>query len=314
MSPFAPMPTRASLDALHTLRDFIRWGASRMNEAGLFFGHGTAEAVDEAAALVLSALHLPPDLHSSYHDCRLTPAEKERLFEVLVRRVEERVPAPYITNEAWFAGMPFYVDERVVIPRSPIAELIQRRFYPWVESSASVRQILDLCAGSGCIGIACAAAFPRAQVDLAELSEEALEVAEINLMEHGLGDRVAALSSDLFSALGDRRYDLIVSNPPYVSLEEYESLPAEYGKEPTSGLLAGQDGLDVVARILHEAAEFLNDAGVLVLEVGATRDTVVHAWPELPLHWLDLRSGGEGVFVVTRGDLARYREGMRNHR
>ena len=305
----------ASADAakeLRTVRDFIRWGASCMNAAGLHFGHGTAEALDEAAALVLATLQLPPDLHTVYHDCRLTAVERDALVQALSRRITQRVPVAYITNEAWFAGLPFYVDDRVVIPRSPIAELIERRFYPWLESPATVANILDLCAGCGCIGIASAFAFPRAQVDLAELSDDALEVAEINLIEHHLEDRVAALSSDLFSALEGRRYDLIVSNPPYVSLEEYESLPAEYSCEPSGGLLAGPDGLDVVARILDSAADFLSPQGLLVVEVGATWRTVARAWPSLPFHWLVPKRGGEGVFLLTRDALERRHQGARS--
>jgi ribosomal protein L3 glutamine methyltransferase len=305
------MATSSSTVELQTIRDFIRWAASRMNEAGLHFGHGTEEALDEAATLVLATLHLPPDLHTDYHDCKLTAAEKEALVDVLSRRIEGRLPAAYIINEAWFAGLPFYVDERVVVPRSPIAELVVQRFYPWVDSPGAVTHILDLCAGSGCIGIACAKAFPNAQVDLAELSDDALEVAEINLIEHHLQDRVAALNSDLFSAIGGQRYDLIVSNPPYVSLDEYEGLPAEYGREPASGLLAGDDGLDVVARILDGAANFLSVDGVLVVEVGATWDAVARAWPSVPFQWLSLRAGGEGIFVLTREVLDRHRKDLR---
>ncbi|HPE73537.1 MAG TPA: 50S ribosomal protein L3 N(5)-glutamine methyltransferase, partial [Candidatus Competibacter sp.] len=253
---------------LHTIRDLIRWGASRMNEAGLHFGHGTDNAIDEAAALVLHALHLPPDLHAEYFQSHLTPAEKQAVLHLLKRRVAERKPAAYLTQRAWFMGLPFYVDERALVPRSPLAELIERHFAPWLPDSRAVGGILDLGTGSGCIGLACAYAFPDARVDLADISAEALEVARRNVTEHGLEDQVEVIQSDLFSALKGRRYDLIISNPPYVGLEELDSLPAEYQHEPRLGLAAGAEGLDVVMEILHQAADYLSRDGLLIVEVG----------------------------------------------
>ena len=226
-------------EQLSSIRDFIRWGASRMNAAEVFFGHGTDNALDEAAALTLHALHLPPDLPDAYLAARLTGAEKHAVVGLLERRIGERLPAPYLTNRAWFMGMPFYVDQRVLIPRSPLAELIEQQFQPWLDP-AGVDRVLDLCTGSGCIGIACAYAFDAAEVDLTDISADALAVAERNVAEHGLTARIQLLRSDLFAALAGRRYQLIVSNPPYVGGAELAALPAEYRHEPQLALAAGE--------------------------------------------------------------------------
>jgi len=295
------------LSYLRTVRDYIRWGTSRMNEAGLHFGHGSAEAQDEAAALVLHALHLPPDIHPSYLDCAVSPEEGRNILALFDRRMEQRLPAAYLTNEAWFAGRPYFVDDRVLVPRSPIAELVEERFYPWIDSPGEVRRILDLCTGSGCIGVACAHAFPAAQVDLSDLSEEALEVAELNVVEHEVEQRVAVIHSDLFQGLAGQRYDLIVSNPPYVPTEEMEDLPDEYLHEPELGLQGGEDGLALVAQILRHAAEHLSPEGVLVVEVGAGWRQALQRWPRMPFIWLRFRRGGEGVFLLTRRQLERHR-------
>src|SRR5512147_2908151 len=252
------------LQYLHTIRDFIRWGASRMNEAGLHFGHGTANAIDESAALVLHSLHLPPDLDGEFFQATLTPLEKRVVLNLLDRRVRERKPAAYLMNKAWFMGLPFYVDERVLIPRSPLAELIDRQFSPWLADPEAVRHILDLCTGSGCIGIACAYAFPDAQLNLVDVSIGALDVAQRNVREHALDERVTLLRSDLFSALRGRHYDLIVSNPPYVSQGELQQLPPEYQHEPSLGLAGGEQGLDIVLAILQQAGEHLTKNGILV--------------------------------------------------
>ena len=286
---------------LVTVRDWVRWCATRMNQAGLYFGHGTADAPGEAAALVAHVLDLGPALEPEFMDARLTAQEAQATAELLAARVDSRRPLAYLTGLAWFAGHPFHVDERVLVPRSPIAELIEGRFQPWLERAPS--QVLDLCAGSGCIGIACAHAFPGAQVDLAELCPDALEVAEANTLEHGLEDRVAVIESDLFAGLAGQRYDLIVTNPPYVDGAELAAMPEEYHQEPALGLAAGVDGLDLVHRILAQAANHLSDEGVLICEVGASAPALVAAYPGLPFIWLRFRRGGEGVFLLTAQQL-----------
>jgi ribosomal protein L3 glutamine methyltransferase len=293
------------LPYLHTIRDLIRWGASRMSEASLHFGHGTDNALDEAAALVLHALHLPPDLHAEYLQARLTPPEKQAALQLLARRISERRPAAYLTGRAWFMGLPFQVDERVLVPRSPLAELIERHFAPWLPDSRQVGAILDLGTGSGCIGIACARAFPDARVDLADLSADALEVARRNVAEHGLEDQVEVIQSDLFSALKGRRYDLIISNPPYVGLEELDNLPAEYHHEPRLGLVAGVEGLEVVVEILRQAGDYLQRDGLLVVEVGNAQYALCEAFPDVPFTWLEFERGGQGVFLLNAEQLRR---------
>jgi ribosomal protein L3 glutamine methyltransferase len=290
-------------DQLHTLRDFVRWGASRFNAAGLYFGHGTDNALDEASALVLHALHLPPDLAADYFPANLTGAEKQAVLALFLRRIEERLPAAYLTGRTWFMGLSFQVDERVLVPRSPIAELIEQQFQPWLDDPDGVNRILDLCTGSGCIGVACAYAFPRVEVDLVDVSADALDVARRNVVEHALEDRVAVVESDLFAELGRRRYDLIVSNPPYVAEDEYASLPEEYHREPALGLTAGTDGLDIVRRILIEAERYLTANGLLVVEVGNSREAVLEAWPQVPFIWPEFEHGGEGVFLIGAAEL-----------
>ena len=288
-------------DELSTIRDFLRWAASEFIAAKLYYGHGTDNPWDEAEQLVLHAIHLAPPLGDEWLDAQLTRSERERVVANLQRRIEERIPAAYITGQAWFAGLPYVVDERVLVPRSPIAELIEKRFAPWLVNEP--QQILDLCTGSGCIGIACAHAFPDAYVQLSDISYDALAVAEENIQQHGLTERVFALQSDLFESLIGQRFDLIVSNPPYVDAEDMASLPDEFHAEPELGLSSGHDGLDFTRRLLQEAADFLTEEGVLVVEVGNSWPALEAAYPTLPFTWVEFKRGGHGVFVLTAQDL-----------
>ncbi len=290
------------IDCLQTLRDLVRWGASNFNAAGAVYGHGTDNALDEALALVLHAVHLDPDLPADFLEARVTPVERSRILELFRRRAEDRVPTAYLTREARFAGLWFYVDERVLVPRSPMAELVEQRFEPWLEPDA-VGRVLDLCTGSGCIAIACAHAFPAAQVDATDLSPDAAEVARRNVREHRLEDRVEVAVGDLYAPLGPAVYDLIVSNPPYVSRPDMEALPREYRHEPELGLAAGEDGLDVVRRILRGAPAHLAPDGILVAEVGGSRAALADAYPQVPFLWLDFERGGDGVFLLTAEQL-----------
>lgn len=284
----------------------MRWGASRFNQADLFYGHGTDNAIDEALQLVTHALHLPRDLSPELLQARLTRQERKEVAELLVRRVVERRPAPYLTHEAWFAGLSFYVDERVLIPRSPIAELIEQGFEPWLDPDR-VDRVLDLCTGSGCIAIACALAFPGAGVDAVDISDDALQVAQINVARYGLEGRVHLVEGDLYAGVAQRPYDLIVTNPPYVGRAEMASLPVEYGFEPRVGLCSGEQGLDCIQRIMAEAGDYLRPGGILVAEVGASREALEARFPRVPFLWVEFQRGGEGVFVLTREQLLDHR-------
>ncbi len=289
-------------EGLETVTDFVRWGVSRFAAAGLHYGHGTVDPVDEALLLVAHGLHLPLPLPAEFHHARLTVSERPRIAALIERRVSERCPAAYVTGEAWFAGLSFVADERALVPRSPIAELVEEGFAPWIEPAA-VERVLDLCTGSGCIGIACAKYLPWCSVDAADISAEALSLARENIERHGLNERVRAVPSDVFAGLTGQRYDVIVSNPPYVAQAEYESLPREYAHEPGLGLLAGDDGLDVVRRILSDARTHLRPGGILVVEVGSAEGALLAAFPDLPFTWLEFERGGSGVFLLNRDDL-----------
>ena len=290
-----------------TPRALIHWGADRFDKAGLVYGHGTDNALDEAASLVLYALEIGYDQPDTVLDTEISAADCERVIALLEQRVQTRKPAAYLMDEAWFAGMPFYVDERVLVPRSPIAELIVARFVPWVDVNR-VHNILDIGTGSGCIALACAAAFPQAQIDATDVSRDALDVARINRQRHGMEERVKLIESDLFSALEGKRYDIIVSNPPYVPREDVLQLADEYQHEPASGLIAGEDGLDIVVRLLRDAALYLADNGILVVEVGYTHDALQAQYPEVPFIWLDFEQGGTGVLLLQADRLVHYQE------
>lgn len=291
---------------LISIRDIIRWGVSRFNEAELWYGHGMSNALDEAVFIALSTLQLPLNITESYFDSRLTLAEREQVLALYQRRTKERIPAAYLTNEAWFTGLKFYVNENVLVPRSPIAELIEDRFEPWIDSE-QVDSILDLCTGSGCIGIASAYAFDCAEVDIADISPEALDVARQNVKNHQLEDQVTVYESDLFSALNGRKYDIIVSNPPYVDAEDMALLPDEFKSEPELGLTAGNDGLDLVKVILNQAADYMNPGGILVVEVGNSQHALDELLPEVDFYWLEFEKGGDGVFLLTYEQLIQYK-------
>ncbi len=304
----------ASPSRLRTLRDYIRWAVSRFQAEQLFFGHGTDNAWDEARQLVLGALHLPWEMADSYLDCRLEDDERAHLQDLLQRRIEQRVPTAYLLGQAWFCGLPFIVDERVLIPRSPIGELIDRRFEPWLAQAPA--RVLDLCTGSGCIGIACAYEFLQAEVILADLSFEALEVASRNIEHHGLEDRVYTVQSDGFDGLPKQRFDLILSNPPYVDAEDIADMPNEFHHEPALALACGEDGLDLVRRILAQAADHLTETGTLIVEVGNSQVHVEALYPEVEFTWLEFARGGHGVFLLAasqcREHQALFRERLRS--
>ncbi len=288
---------------LDTLRDWLRWAVSRFNEEKLAFGHGSADAFDEAAYLLLHALHLPLDRLEPFLDARLTQAERQTLAQRFARRIDERVPAAYLTREAWLGDFRFYVDERVIIPRSFIAELLPGGLEPFVGPAADVHSVLDMCTGSGCLAILLAHAYPEADVDAVDISSEALTVAQRNVSDYGLADRVNLIRSDLFANLPEKNYDVIISNPPYVNAMAMEALPAEYRHEPTLALAGGDDGLDAVRTLLSEAPRFLNHRGTLVVEVGHNRSAAEAAFPRLPMVWLSTEGAADAVFAVKREDL-----------
>ncbi|MCI1837551.1 MAG: 50S ribosomal protein L3 N(5)-glutamine methyltransferase [Achromobacter ruhlandii] len=288
---------------LLTLRDLIRYGVSRLNAAQVALGHGSDNAWDEAVYLVLHALHLPLDTLEPFLDARVLTEERNRVLELIDRRVTERVPAAYLTNEAWLRGHRFYVDARVIVPRSPIAELLDEGLSPWVQDAQAVDSVLDMCTGSGCLAILSALAFPYAQVDAVDVSPDALEVARRNVNDYGLGDRLALHQSDLFDSLPERQYDVIVCNPPYVNSGSMDVLPQEYRHEPHLALAGGADGMDLVRRILQAAPRYLSENGVLVLEIGHERDFFEAAFPDLSPVWLDTEAASDQLLLLTREQL-----------
>ncbi|MEI7220952.1 50S ribosomal protein L3 N(5)-glutamine methyltransferase [Pectobacterium carotovorum] len=290
-----------AVSELHTIQDMLRWAVSRFNAANVYYGHGTDNPWDEAIQLVLPSLYLPIDIPEDMYMSRLITSERQRIVERVIRRVNERIPVAYLTNKAWFCGLEFYVDERVLVPRSPIGELINNYFDEQLPKTPN--HILDLCTGSGCIAIACAQAFPEAEVDAVDISSEALAVTEQNIQQHGLEYRVTPIRSDLFRDLPAIRYDLIVTNPPYVDEEDMFDLPQEFRFEPELGLAAGNDGLDLVRRILACAPDYLSDDGVLICEVGNSMVHLIDQYPDIPFTWLEFDNGGDGVFMLTQSQL-----------
>ena len=291
------------IDELITVRDWLRWTVSRFNASELFFGHGTDNAWDEAIWMLLSALELPRDRLEPLLDARVLTSERRRLFELVERRVEQRVPMAYLLHEAWLGPLQFYVDNRTIVPRSYFIELLEDSFSPWVEDADAVGSALDMCTGSGCLAILLAQVFPQAQIDAIDLSAAALEVAQRNVADYGLEDRVSLLQSDLFAAVPDKRYDVIICNPPYVTTQAMAELPEEYRHEPALALAAGDDGLDLVRRILRAAHRHLNPGGVIAVEVGHNRALVEEAFPHLPAIWLDSGRSADKVFLLRDGDL-----------
>lgn len=288
---------------LRTIGDMLRWAVSRFNDADLYYGHGTDNAWDEAIALIFHALHLPDELGQQVVNCNLTSTEKHKIVDLIIRRIRERLPVPYLTNLARFAGLDFFVDERVLVPRSPIAEMIANRFGPWLYNKP-VNRILDLCTGSACIAIACAYEFDDAEVDAVDISQDALDVAQINIESLGVMDRVFPIISDVFSSIPKgEQYDLIVSNPPYVDQEDLGDMPQEYHHEPELGLASGADGLDLTKRILANAADYMTDNALLVIEVGNSMVHLIEQYPNVPFTWIEFENGGDGVFVLSKDQL-----------
>ncbi|MEF8719271.1 MAG: 50S ribosomal protein L3 N(5)-glutamine methyltransferase [Candidatus Accumulibacter necessarius] len=288
---------------LSTLRDLLRFAVSRYNEARLFFGHGTDNAWDEAVYLLLHSLHLPLDRLEPFLDAKLTSAERADLLHLIERRVKERLPVAYLTNEAWLGEFSFYVDERVIVPRSFIAELLREQLAPWVEDPDAVADVLDLCTGSACLAILAAHAFPAARIDAVDLSPDALAVARHNVADYDLAARIRLVEGNLFAGLKSRRYDLIIANPPYVNAVAMATLPAEYRREPELALASGDDGLDLTRAILAGARRQLRPHGLLVVEIGHNREALEAAFPETPFTWLDTTAGDQYVFLLHRDDL-----------
>lgn len=294
-----------AIKELHTIQDILRWAVSRFNAANLYYGHGTDNPWDEAMQLILPSLFLPLDTSEYIHTSRLTSSERKCIVELVTRRVNERIPIAYLTNKAWFCGMEFYVDERVLVPRSPIGELINNRFNALLPHPP--RRILDMCTGSGCIAIACSYAFQEAEVDAVDISSEILEVACRNIKAHDVEHRVLPICSDLFHNIPIIQYDLIVTNPPYVDAQDISNLPQEFCFEPKIGLVAGDDGLKLVRRILSYAPNYLSDDGVLICEVGNSMTHLVKQYPDIPFSWIDFENGGVGVFMLTKKQLIDYK-------
>ncbi|MCC8996407.1 MAG: 50S ribosomal protein L3 N(5)-glutamine methyltransferase [Nitrosomonas sp.] len=286
-----------------SIRDLLRYAVTQFNKANLHFGHGSSNAYDEAAYLILKTLSLPLDQLEPFLDARLLKSECDQILHVIDRRIKDRIPAAYLTQEAWLGEYRFYVDERVIVPRSFIAELLQTQLAPWVVEPDRITNILDMCTGSGCLAILSALYFEYAQIDAVDISKPALEVAHKNIDHYGLEKRINLIASDLFSSLKNKRYDLIISNPPYVNAKSMSQLPKEYQHEPQNALSSGIDGLDATRKILESAADHLTEDGLLVVEIGHNREALEHAYPSTPFNWLETHAGNEFVFLLQRNQL-----------
>jgi ribosomal protein L3 glutamine methyltransferase len=289
---------------LKTIKDFIRWSYSRFLKADLFYGHGTDNAWDEAVHLVLRSLHLPLDFERSMLDCALTTDEKKRILKRVHLRISKREPLPYLLGEAWFMGLPFKVTHDTLIPRSPIMALLENEFSPWLPSYPL--RILDMCTGSGCLGIVAAMVFEDAQVDVTDISPAALDVAKDNSIFHQVESQVTIIESDMFDNLTEKKYDLIICNPPYVDAEDYHTAPKEFHNEPRLALTSGDDGLDFTRKFLSNAANYLTDDGIVVYEVGNTEVALQENYPDVPFMWVELPAGGNGVFILTKEQLSKF--------
>jgi ribosomal protein L3 glutamine methyltransferase len=292
------------LNELSSIRDWLRYAVSRFEDSDVFFGHGTSNAYDEAVWIIFSFLRLPHDTIDNFLDAHLTSKEKKDLLFLIEKRIKDRIPTAYLLNEAWLRDYKFYVDERVIIPRSLIAESLSENLYPWVNDPEKIFSALDLCTGSGCLGIMMAHSFQNATIDLVDLSEKALQVAEINVNHYGLHDRIELIQSDLFNALNEKKYDLIISNPPYVNQTSVDSFPLEFLKEPSMALGSGEDGLDHTIRIIQEAKRYLNDGGMLIVEIGHNKDVLLKKFPEIQFQWLDVSLGNDFVFMLEKSQLS----------
>ena len=291
------------LTELSSIRDWLRYAVSRFEDSDVFFGHGTSNAYDEAIWLIFGFLHLPHDTIDNFLDADLTGKEKKDLLFLIEKRIKDKIPTAYLLHEAWLRDYKFYVDERVIVPRSLIAESLSENLYPWIDDLEKIFSALDLCTGSGCLGIMMAHSFQNAMIDLVDLSEKALQVAEININHYGLNDRTELIQSDLFNALKGKKYDLIISNPPYVNQTSVDSFPMEFLKEPSMALGSGEDGLDHTVRIIKEAKSYLNDDGILIVEIGHNKEVLLDKFPKLQFQWLDVSLGNDFVFMLQKSQL-----------
>ncbi|MFM7481995.1 MAG: 50S ribosomal protein L3 N(5)-glutamine methyltransferase [Candidatus Methylopumilus sp.] len=291
------------LAELSSIRDWLRYTVSQFESSDIFFGHGTSNAYDEAVWLIFGFLHLTHDTIENFLDASLTGKEKKDLLFLIEKRIKDKIPTAYLLNEAWLRDYKFYVDERVIVPRSLIAELLSENLYPWIDDPEKIFSALDLCSGSGCLGIMMAHSFQNAIIDLVDLSEKALQVAEININHYGLNDRTELIQSDLFDALQDKKYDLIISNPPYVNQASVDSFPMEFLKEPSMALGSGEEGLDHTIRIINEAKHYLNDDGILIVEIGHNKEVLLNKFPKLKFQWLDVSLGNDFVFMLQKSQL-----------